>query len=208
MGGRELERQHVSIGSGDTTSSNGTLCHKCLAISWKPEESGHRQVARDFYRWPLDHHETFSDLKASCEGGCPLCQTFFLLLTYDGLVSVGSDPLHWNVEYNRGRWEFHFDTQKFHHIEPWYMYKVGKPGRHIPSPSITMVKGNITDHPFNNNTNEVPQASHRQVWQMIYMLSSRRASNHGLKPVYAPGYIRNVQTCRRTKRRHTACQLG
>ena len=163
MGGRELERQHVSIGSGDTSSSNGTLCDKCLAISWKPDDARHRQTATNIYRWTLDHHETFSDLEASCEGGCPLCQTFFLLLTYDGLVSMGSDRLHWNVEYNDGCWGFYFDTQEFHYIKPWYMYEVGRPGRHIPSPSIRIVKSIITDHSFNTNTNEVVQASHRQI---------------------------------------------
>ncbi|KAH7186209.1 heterokaryon incompatibility protein-domain-containing protein, partial [Fusarium flagelliforme] len=97
MDGRESENQHVSPGSGEISASNGTLCEKCLAVSWKPDDVGHRQRVEGLYEWELDHHETFSDLEASCEAGCPLCQTLFLLLFYDGLGFGTSGPLLWGL---------------------------------------------------------------------------------------------------------------
>ncbi|KAI1069305.1 hypothetical protein LB507_008564 [Fusarium sp. FIESC RH6] len=112
MDERELELLNLSIHSGEISPSEGTLCDKCLAISWKPDDIGHRQVRNDTYEWTLDHHEKFKDLEASCEAGCPLCQTMFLLLTYDGLGSGESDPLHWELEFDGDLWHLKFQTPK------------------------------------------------------------------------------------------------
>ncbi|KAH7261627.1 heterokaryon incompatibility protein-domain-containing protein [Fusarium tricinctum] len=83
-------------------SSNGKLCGKCLAISWNPEEHQGLPDQDGFENWPLNHYKTLSELETSCETGCPLCQTLFLLLTYDVIDLKDTDMLHWNVEHNRG----------------------------------------------------------------------------------------------------------
>jgi len=186
MDGRESGNQHASHGSGEISASNGTLCEKCLAVSWKPDDVGHRQRVEGLYEWELDHHETFSDLEASCEAGCPLCQTLFLLLVYDGLGSETSGPLLWVLGCNRDRWYLELKPQSPDINEWLHVYDAGI---YTASQAATTVKGIISDNPMNTDANGVPQALHRPVWQMICVLSAMRALSHGLKPVYALGHI-------------------
>ena len=112
-------------------------------------------MQKGIYEWTLDHHEKFKDLEASCEAGCPLCQTLFLLLTYDGLGSVESDPLHWELHFDGDMdlWRFKFQTQKPEDIPMQYIFDVRG---HMLSQAIATVKGIITDRLFNTNTDQVP----------------------------------------------------
>ena len=154
------ELQHLPIGSDEISSPKGTLCDRCLAIPWKADNAANHQNATGFEGWTLDHHETFSDLEASCEAGCPLCQTFFLLLAYEGLGSRKIDPLRWYLGCYCARWYLYLDSEKFDHTNPWWMYDSGTP---ISSQTITRVKGIVTNTQLSTDANRFPQTSQHQV---------------------------------------------
>ncbi|KAI0376760.1 heterokaryon incompatibility protein-domain-containing protein [Hypomontagnella monticulosa] len=55
-----------------------TFCAKCRNISWEdefPEET--------YHCWKLDHYTSFTQLEASAEKGCHLCQNFWTTLVYE-----------------------------------------------------------------------------------------------------------------------------
>lgn len=61
------------------------LLGKCLAISW--------DIQLWYWDWTVGHYETFGELKASCETGCPLCRMAFILLLYDNTTLENTDQL-------------------------------------------------------------------------------------------------------------------
>jgi hypothetical protein len=121
-------------------SSNGKLCGKCLAISWNPEEHKGLPNQDGFENWPLNHYKTLSELETSCETGCPLCQTLFLLLTYDVIDLKDTDVLHWNVEHNRGIWSLTYELDDPGSRDEELMWFMEGDDEVQASQSITMVK--------------------------------------------------------------------
>ncbi|RGP59362.1 hypothetical protein FLONG3_11216 [Fusarium longipes] len=86
------------------SASEAGLCAKCVTISWDRTEFRFSE-SKEEPLLPIRHHETFGELVASCEAGCPLCQTFYLLLSYRMIKGLrDSHSLQWELGHNHGSW--------------------------------------------------------------------------------------------------------
>ncbi|KAF5980813.1 hypothetical protein FBULB1_5006 [Fusarium bulbicola] len=100
----------VSEAERKISMSGSELCRKCLAISSNLDDPRAKSGPHNPECWKHDYHEAFGELKRSCKAGCPLCQTFFFLLAYDGMVLEHTDILHWSIKRTWGLWSLSMRT--------------------------------------------------------------------------------------------------
>ncbi|KAI1024402.1 hypothetical protein LB503_007127, partial [Fusarium chuoi] len=133
---------------GESPEPRQELCSKCLAISWNPEDFKHLRDEDLHIGLSFSHHKTFGELETSCETGCRLCQTFFLLLVYTSAEFKSSDPLLWKLEGGDDGWSLHCTSSGL--PDERAMWFMRDDSWCPPSQAITAVKG-LTPASFEND---------------------------------------------------------